>query len=149
MRSALSYQGIRQFALILALLGTGCSYFFIRPVPPNPPPQQAYVCNSSRLWPVIDGLMVLSLATGGTITVDDEGNDVPPAVQVPVTLATAAAFGLSAYHGYIHTERCHQAKMQYYQQYGPFYPGAQPQPYPPQPQPYPPQPQPQPYPRLF
>jgi hypothetical protein len=106
--------------LILALLGSGCSFAFVSGPPANHQKLAYFDCTSSNVVPVLDTiwtvLQTLNLVTA--VAADDQKwndtfNGKPPfsrGVAIPLYAVAAAAGGAGMWFGYTRVSECKSAK---------------------------------------
>ncbi|HSD86858.1 MAG TPA: hypothetical protein VLB44_05065 [Kofleriaceae bacterium] len=111
---------MQRVLLILALLGSGCSFAFVSGPPANHQRLAYFDCTTSNVVPVLDtiwtALQTLNLLTAAASN-DQKWNDTfngkPPfsrGVAIPLYAVAAAAGGAGMWFGYTRVSACRSAK---------------------------------------
>ncbi|MCO4762047.1 MAG: hypothetical protein KC502_11120 [Myxococcales bacterium] len=101
-------------ALMLLTLLPGCSFMFMRPPPPEQvwPRVQYPRCSTTRAWPIIDSIFVLSTASQMLILSNiDDNNGFSRSTEDSILQMTTSglmllAWGASAWVGFDRAGRC-------------------------------------------
>ena len=94
----------------LVITGGGCSFVFVDGPPKNHAQLPYFECSSSKAWPVVDAVMAASLGLAASAAFVDGGSSSNDTGQGLVAAAEAAAFAISALHGYQKVADCREAK---------------------------------------
>jgi len=105
----------RAESIALAMAGlslmSGCSWFFVQPLPADPGSAEYFDCTTSRAAPATDTLFALvNIGTTIYVVSDDKLTNRGPAIGVG--LAAATLWALSASYGYLKTNECEDAERQ-------------------------------------
>lgn len=98
------------FVVAVSLL-SGCSFLFVDAPPANHAERAYFACTSSRMGPILDGVVTVAAAItlGNQLLADQPDRIEGGAAATLITLGAAALFGASTVDGFITAEQCRTA----------------------------------------